>query len=54
MAELNWCATLLEAQQKLKSTGADALYINRHQSGSLDNRIAGIILPLQIDNFYRK
>ncbi|WP_232053763.1 chloride channel protein [Microbulbifer sp. GL-2] len=54
MAELNWGATLLEAQQKLKSTGADALYISRHQSGSLDNRIAGIILPLQIDNFYRK
>lgn len=54
MAELNWRATMLEAQQELKNTGADALYISRHQSGSLDNRIAGIILPLQIDNFYRK
>jgi H+/Cl- antiporter ClcA len=54
MAELNWRATMLEAQQELKKTGADALYISRHQSGSLDNRIAGIILPLQIDNFYRK
>ncbi|GAB2892761.1 chloride channel protein [Microbulbifer echini] len=54
MAELNWRATMLEAQQELKNTGADALYISRHQSGPLDNRIAGIILPLQIDNFYRK
>ncbi|WP_299944675.1 chloride channel protein [uncultured Microbulbifer sp.] len=54
LAELNWYATLLEAQQKLESTGADALYISRHQSGPLDNRIAGIILPVQIDNFYRK
>ncbi|MCO1333428.1 chloride channel protein [Microbulbifer sp. OS29] len=54
LASLSWRATMLEASQKLEKSGADGLYICRHQSGSLDNRTAGIILPLQINNFYRK
>ncbi|WP_346838761.1 chloride channel protein [Microbulbifer sp. SAOS-129_SWC] len=53
-APLNWRSTLLEAQQKLEKTGADALYINRGYGGALDNNAAGIILPQDIDNFYRK
>ncbi|WP_319024756.1 chloride channel protein [Microbulbifer hainanensis] len=53
-AALNWRSTLLEAQQQLESSGADALYIIRSQSGALDNNAAGIILPQDIDNFYRK
>lgn len=54
LAALNWRATLLEAQQKLDSSGADALYIDRGHGGALDNNAAGIILPAHIDNFYRK
>ena len=54
LASLNWRATLLEAQQKLETTGAGALLIDRGYSGALDNKAAGIILPQQIDNFYRK
>ncbi|WP_444943456.1 chloride channel protein [Microbulbifer sp. ZKSA006] len=54
LASLSWRATMLEASQKLEKSGADGLYICRHKSGSLDNRTAGIILPLQINNFYRK
>lgn len=54
LAELNWRATLLEAQQMLESSGAGALYISRGHAGALDNNAAGIILPQHIDNFYRK
>lgn len=54
LAALSWRATMLEAQQKLESSGAGALYIDRGYSGALDNRAAGIILPQDIDNFYRK
>ncbi|SEA40455.1 chloride channel protein [Microbulbifer marinus] len=54
MAELNWRATLLEAQQALESSGAGALIISRGHGGALDNRITGIILPQHIDNYYRK
>ncbi|WP_413664270.1 chloride channel protein [Microbulbifer sp. ANSA003] len=54
LASLSWRATMLEASQKLERSGADGLYVCRHKSGSLDNRTAGIILPLQINNFYRK
>ncbi|MFC6634469.1 chloride channel protein [Microbulbifer taiwanensis] len=54
LAELNWRATLLEAQQQLESSGAGALYISRGHGGALDNRVSGIILPQHIDNFYRK
>ncbi|MFI2811771.1 MULTISPECIES: chloride channel protein [Microbulbifer] len=53
-AGLNWRSTLLEAHQKLESSKADALYISRGYSGMLDNDAAGIILPADIDNFYRK
>ena len=54
LAALGWRATLLEALQKLESSGAGALYIDRGYSGALDNNAAGIILPQDIDNFYRK
>lgn len=54
LASLTWRATLLEAQQKLDSSGADALYIDRGHGGTLDKSAAGIILPAHIDNYYRK
>ncbi|MGL6160521.1 chloride channel protein [Microbulbifer sp.] len=54
LAPLNWRATLLEAQQHLESSGADALYVDRGRGGTLDRNVAGIILAQHIDNFYRK
>lgn len=54
LAPLNWRSTLLEAHQELESSGADALYISRGYAGALDKDATGIILPADIDNFYRK
>lgn len=53
-APLSWRATLLEAQQLLESGGAGALCIVRGSGAALDRDAIGIILPQDIDNFYRK
>lgn len=54
LAPLNWRGTLLEAQLKLEKSGAGGLYVHRSLKPALDNNVAGIILPLHIDNFYRQ
>ncbi|WP_226705191.1 chloride channel protein [Microbulbifer elongatus] len=58
LAPLSWRATLLEAQEQLEQQGAGALYIGRDydqgSTGVLDSDVAGIILPLHIEHYYRQ
>lgn len=58
LAPLSWRATLLEAQQQLKKSGAGALYIGKDyrqgSAGVLDSDVAGIILPQHIEHYYHR
>ncbi|WP_285762216.1 chloride channel protein [Biformimicrobium ophioploci] len=47
-------ATLMEAQLALEAQAADGVYVERRRARDLERRVAGIILPDQIDSYYKR